>query len=66
MDFNSLIGLEEKEARQVLAQNGYNNIETIINAKHVELCDSLLVCLAKEENGKVHLVCGEFNLDIKR
>lgn len=66
MDFSSLIGLDEKKAREILAKNGYNNIETIINSKHNELCDSLLVCSANEENGKVSLVCGEFYLNIKR
>ena len=66
MDFSSLIGLEESVAKKILNENGYNNIEVKINAKHDERCDSLLVCSAKEENEKVTLICGEFYLKIKR
>ena len=66
MDFSSLIGLDEQKAKQVLVENGYKDIEVIKNADHNDLCDSFLVCLAKENNGKVSLFCGEFYLDIKR
>ena len=66
MDFSSLIGLDEQKAKQVLVENGYKDIEVIKNADHNELCDSFLVCLAKENNGKVSLFCGEFYLYIKR
>jgi hypothetical protein len=66
MDFSSLIGLETEKAKEILVKNGYNNIEIIQNAEHNELCDSVLVCSAKESNGKVTLICGEFYLNIKR
>ena len=36
MDFSSLIGLEESVAKKILNENGYNNIEVKINAKHLE------------------------------
>ena len=65
MELNSLIGLEETKARQVLAENGYDDIETIINSKHNENCDTLIVCAVKENDGKVILICGEFYLEIK-
>ncbi len=65
MDFNSLIGLEEFEAKQILSENGYNDIKTINNSRHDELCDSLLVCGVKENGNQVILVCGEFYLNIK-
>lgn len=64
MDFNSLIGLEEQKARQVLVENGYNNIETKINSKENELCDTKVVCAVRENEEKVTLVCGEFYLNI--
>ena len=66
MDFSSLIGLEYEKAKTVLAENGYTNVEIIRNAEHNEFCDSVLVCSAKESNGKVSLVCGDFYLNIKR
>lgn len=65
MDFNSLIGLEEKNARQFLIENGYNNIETIINSKNNEKCDTLVVCAVRESELKITLVCGEFYLNMK-
>ena len=66
MDFSSLIGLELQKAKELLAEKGYTNVEIKQNAEHNEFCDSVLVCSAKEENGKVSLVCGEFYLNIKR
>ena len=66
MDFNSLIGLTDSEAKQILIQNGYSDIEIKINSKHDEKFDALLVCAAKEDDEKVILICGEFCLDIKR
>lgn len=65
MDFKSLIGLDEKKARQFLEKNGYNNIETIINSKHNDLCDTLVVCAVRFDGTKVTLVCGEFCLKLK-
>ncbi len=65
MKFNSLIGLEESKARQFLLKNGYNNIETIINSKNNEKCDTLVVCAVRESESKITLVCGEFCLNIK-
>ena len=64
MDLNSLIGLEEAEARQFLKKNGYNNIETIINSKHNELVDTRVVCAVKQMGTTVTLICGEFYLNI--
>ena len=62
--FENLIGLKEKKARQFLKKNGYNNIETIINSKHNDLCDTVVVCAVREENAKITLICGEFYLNI--
>ena len=64
MDFDSLIGLDEKQARQFLKKNGYNNIETIVNSKHNELVDTMVVCAIKQDGEKIVLVCGEFYLNI--
>ena len=64
MDFNSLIGLKENQARQFLQENGYNNIETVSNFKHNEKCDSVVVCAVRCDDEKITLICGEFFLEI--
>ncbi len=64
-DFESLIGLEKSEAVSILAENGYNKTEIIINSRKNELCDTLLVAKAEEKNGVVRLICGEFFLKVK-
>ena len=63
-DFECLIGQTKDCAVNILNQNGYNNIEFIINSKRNDLCDSLLVCKAEFIDGKVVLVLGEFYLNI--
>ena len=65
MDFNSLIGLDEQIARQILIKNDYNNIETILNSKDNNLCDTRVVCAVRKTNEKITLVCGEFYLNIE-
>ena len=65
MDLKDLIGLEEKKARKVLIDFGYNDIETIINSKENELNDTLVVCAVRQNKSKVTLICGEFYFDIK-
>ena len=64
-DFESLIGQKKDKALEILAKNGYKDIEIIINSKKNELVDSQLVCKATQENGKVVLVVGEFYLNLK-
>ena len=66
MEFNSLIGLDEQKARQVLAKNGYNKVEVIINSKDNNLCDTKVVCAVRENEGVVTLLCGEFYLSVER
>ena len=65
MDLNDLIGLEEQTARQFLIKNGYNNIETVINSKDKNLCDTRVVCAVRKTDEKITLVCGEFYLNIE-
>ena len=65
MDFKDLIGLELNDAKKVLNNFGYNDIEEVINSKTNELCDSLVVCAVRENGKKITLVCGEFFLKIK-
>ena len=65
MDFNGLIGLEEEKARQFLIKNGYNNIETVINSKDNNLCDTKVVCAVRNSGEKITLILGEFFLNIK-
>ena len=64
-DFENLIGFEASEAKQVLAKNGYNKTEIIINSRKNELCDTLLVTKAEEKDGVVRLICGDFYLNVK-
>ena len=63
-DFECLIGQTKDCAVNILNQNGYNNIEFIINSKSNDLCDSLLVCKAEKLDDKVVLILGEFYLNI--
>ena len=65
MDFKNLIGLEEQKARQVLLENGYNNIETKVNSKDNDLCDTKVVCAVRENEHTITLICGEFYLNIE-
>ncbi len=64
-DFDSLIGQEEKTAREILQKNGYNDVETIINSKKDAKTDTLIVVKAENLGSKVRLICGEFYLNIK-
>ena len=65
MDFNDLIGLDVTDAKKVLNNFGYNDIEEVINSKSNELCDTLVVCAVRQKNKKITLVCGEFYLNVK-
>ncbi len=65
LDFENLVGLDSKQAAEILHENGYKDIEIVINSNKNLLCDSLLVAKVKKNGGKVVLVCGEFYLDIK-
>ena len=65
MDFKNLIGLEVNEAKKVLLEFGYNDIEEVINSKNNEKSDSLVVCAVRFDGAKITLVCGEFFLNIK-
>ena len=64
-DISNVIGLEKAKAVEVLKQNGFEKIELIDNLIHNDLCDTKLVCSAKQTGDVVTLVCGEFYLDIK-
>jgi hypothetical protein len=64
-DLNSVIGLEAKDAENVLLENGYKNIIIVLNSKHNDKCDTKIVCSVRRENDEVTLVCGEFYVDIK-
>ena len=65
MDFKDIIGLEVTKAKKVLADFGYNDIEVKKNSKEDGLSDSLVVCLVREKNSKITLICGGFYLNIK-
>jgi hypothetical protein len=60
MDFDSLIGLEESQARFLLSKNGYNNIITVINSKDDNNCNKDLVCAVKYQGDIVTIICGKF------
>lgn len=60
MDFNTLIGLDAEEAKIILKQNNFNNIEVKINAKEDDKCNTTLVCAVKQEGNCITLICGNF------
>lgn len=65
MEFNDLIGLDVTDAKKVLNNFGYNDIEEVINSKSNDMCDTLVVCAVRESNKKITLILGEFFLNIK-
>ena len=65
-DISSVVGLEETKAVSVLKQNGFDKINTIVNSKQNDLCDTKLVCGVRQNEDGVTLVCGEFYLNIKK
>ena len=65
MDFNDLIGLDVTDAKKVLNNFGYNDIEEVMNSKSNELCDTLVVCAVRQLGEKITLILGEFILNIK-
>ena len=65
-DVLNVVGLEKDKAVDVLNKSGVKKVNVIINSKYNELCDSQIVCSAKEQSdGSVTLVCGEFYLKLK-
>jgi hypothetical protein len=60
MNFDELIGMQVCRAKDILVKNGYTNINIVNNYKSDEKCNELLVCLAKQTNDLVTLVCGNF------
>lgn len=68
VDFDSLIGLKESDAKQILTSFGYKNIITVINSKQNQKCDTMLVCAVRQnkESKEVTLICGEFFINIER
>ena len=60
MNFDDLIGLEVERAKNILVKNGYTKINIVNNYKSDEKCNELLVCLVKQTNDLVTLVCGSF------
>ena len=65
MDFKDLIGLKVDDAKKVLNNFGYNDIEEVINSKTNDQTDTLMVCAVRHDNKKVILVLGEFFLNVK-
>ena len=65
MDFKDIIGLDVTDAKKVLNNFGYNDIEEVINSKSNEKCDTFVVCAVRQSNKKITLILGEFFLNIK-
>ena len=60
MNFDTLIGLEVSRAKDILSQNGFDNVEVKENLIPDEKCNELLVCAVKQGENLVTLVCGGF------
>lgn len=65
-DLNGLIGLEITKAKEILMQNGFDDINIISNFEHNDKCDTIIVCAARIQDGTPTLVCGEFFLELKK
>ncbi len=61
-DENSLIGLEVTVAKEILLQNGYDNINVKINSKSDEFCNMTVVCAVRVCEKQVTLICGDFRV----
>ncbi len=64
-DISCVIGQELEKAKLLLNENGIYKIEIINNSVQNNMCDTVLVCSAKQMDDVVTLVCGEFYLNIK-
>jgi len=64
LELKSLIGLDPKDAEKILKEYNINDVEVVLNSKHNEKVDSLVVCAARKEENKVILICGEFYLNL--
>ena len=64
-ELKKLIGLDIEEAKKLISADDEHKINIIMNSKHNEKCDSVIVCNAKLENGVINLYCGEFYLKLK-
>ncbi len=64
-DFDSLVGLEESQAKNILKENGFKNIKSILNSKQTLLSGTKLVCAVQQKDDEIVLICGEFLLNIK-
>ena len=60
MNLDNLIGLDVNYAKSFLIENGYSNIKVINNYQDDDKCNTELVCLVKENNDEITLVCGKF------
>ena len=63
-DFNSIIGLCESEAVQILKSHGFGNINIVLNSHEREGCDTRLVTSVKYNDDSVTLVVSDFKLEI--
>lgn len=64
-NFLKLIGKEEKEAINLLKNEGFEHIITIKNSKHNSLCDTSIVCNVKFDGDVVKLYVGDFRLEFE-
>ena len=64
-DFDSLVGLEESQAKNILKENGFKNIKSILNSKQTLLSGTKLVFAVQQKDDEIVLICGEFLLNIK-
>lgn len=64
-DFDSLIGLEAQNAKQILNNAGYNKVNIVLNAEHKNECNTIIVCAVRVADDGISLVCGEFLLELK-
>ena len=66
-DFNSLIGIEVSQAKDLLNSAGFKKIELVLNTdkRQKNECDTILVCAVRVADDSIRLICGEFLFQLK-
>ena len=65
-DFNDLIGLEISDAKKILQNFGFNNIEIVLNSEDNDKCDTQIVCAVRNDENTKKLICGEFFFGVEK
>lgn len=65
-EFDELIGLDVLDAKKILQNFGFKDIEIILNSENNDKCDTQIVCAARYDEKTVKLICGEFFFGVEK